>query len=91
MTKETEAPVAPGWEMRGKPPSLFRRFEFSAYSETRSFLDALETLSKDHAYYPDLGFAAKYVNVTIQARDGQALATADYEFAVLAAALAAKS
>ncbi len=86
MATETDT-AAPGWEMRGKPPTLFRRFEFAAYAETRAFLDALETLSKDQGYYPDLGFASKYVNVTIQARDGQALATADYDFAARVTAL----
>jgi len=60
---------------------LFRRFEFDSYTATRTFLDALEALSKEQGYYPDLSFATKHVNVTVQARDGKALAPIDYEFA----------
>lgn len=79
---------APGWEARERPPLLFRRFEFDGYAATRAFLDALETLSKEQGYYPDLGFATKHVNVTVQARDGQALAAVDYDFATRVTALA---
>ncbi len=87
MSSSTDAPCAPGWEARERPPLLFRRFEFENYAATRVFLDALETLSKEHGYFPDLSFAAKYVNVTVQARDGKALAPADYEFAARVAGL----
>lgn len=80
--------VPPGWEARQQPPQLFRRFEFPAYAQTRAFLAALEALSKEQGYYPDLGFAARHVNVTIVARDGQALGPVDYEFAARVAALA---
>ncbi|MBI3343980.1 MAG: 4a-hydroxytetrahydrobiopterin dehydratase [Gammaproteobacteria bacterium] len=82
----TQAPPPAG--KRATNPLLFRRFEFEGYSATRAFLDALEGLSKDLGYYPDLGFASKYVNVTVQARDGSALAPADYEFAARVTALA---
>jgi len=68
---------------------LFRRFEFGDYAATRGFLDALEQLSKDQGYYPDLSFASKHVNVTVQARDGKALNQVDYEFAARVSALAA--
>lgn len=88
MSSSADTNAAPGWEARDKPPLLFRRFEFEGYSATRAFLDALEGLSKELGYYPDLGFASKYVNVTIQARDGTALAPADYEFATRITALA---
>lgn len=81
MSSSADTNAAPGWEVRAKPPLLFRRFEFDGYPATRAFLDALETLSKDAGYYPDLGFATKHVNVTVQARDGTALSPADYEFA----------
>ena len=81
--------TAPGWEMREKPPLLFRRFEFDGYPATRAFLDTLEGLSKETGYYPDLGFASKPVNVTIQARDGNALTAADYAFAARVTALIA--
>lgn len=89
MSSSADTNAAPGWEARNKPPLLFRRFEFEAYSATRAFLDALEGLSKETGYYPDLGFASKHVNVTVQARDGSALAPADYEFATRVTALIA--
>lgn len=88
MPPTTTTPSAPGWEARERPPMLFRRFEFDAYSKTRAFLEALEALSKEQDYYPDLSFAAKYVNVTVQARDSKALAPVDYEFAARITALA---
>jgi len=87
MSTSTAAPSAPGWEARERPPLLFRRFEFEGYAATRAFLDSLEKLSKEHGYYPDLSFATKYVNVTVQARDGKTLAPADYEFAAHVTAL----
>ena len=31
------AEMAEGWELRGKPPTLFRRFSFERYAETRDF------------------------------------------------------
>lgn len=89
MSSSADTHAAPGWEVREKPPMLFRRFEFEAYPATRTFLDALEALSKETDYYPDLGFASKHVNVTVQARDGTALSPADYEFATRVTALVA--
>lgn len=89
MSSATDTNSAPGWEAREKPPQLFRRFEFDGYAATRAFLDALEKLSKETGYYPDLGFASKHVNVTIRARDDNALTPADYEFAVRVTALIA--
>jgi 4a-hydroxytetrahydrobiopterin dehydratase len=88
MPTTTDAASAPGWEARERPPLLFRRFEFEGYAATRAFLDALETLSKEQGYYPDLSFGPKYVNVTVQARDDKALAPVDYEFAARVNALA---
>lgn len=83
------AAVPTGWEARDQPPQLFRRFEFPAYAQTRAFLAALETLSKEQGYYPDLGFAARHVNVTIVARDGRALGAVDCDFARRVTALVA--
>jgi 4a-hydroxytetrahydrobiopterin dehydratase len=79
MDRQPELPE--GWEGRGKPPTLFRRFEFSRYSETRAFLDALAALAERSARHPqNLNFGTTYVNVTIEAA-GDDLVTEDYEFA----------
>jgi len=88
MSSSPIASPVPGWEVRDKPPMLFRRFEFDSYAATRAFLDALESLSKQQDYYPDLSFASKHVNVTVQARDGNALSATDYEFAASVSGLA---
>jgi pterin-4a-carbinolamine dehydratase len=80
--------VAEGWQKVAHPPSLFRRYEFAAYSQTREFLDRLALLSEETRLYPDLGFGRTHVNVTIHASGG-APGAAEIEFARRAATLAA--
>ena len=70
------------------PPSLFRRFEFDGYNDTRAFLDRLAALSEQTGLYPDLGFGKTHVNVTIHGSDGRALRANEIDFASRAAALA---
>lgn len=69
------------WVHTGRPPNLFRRFEFGSYRETREFLDRLAALSKETGYYPNISFGTKYANVTVQARDEKAIGSADLDFA----------
>ena len=76
------------WQSVGRPPSLFRRFQFSGYAETRAFLDRLGALSEATGYYPDISFGTNYANVTVHARDGKALGAEDRDFAQQASALA---
>jgi 4a-hydroxytetrahydrobiopterin dehydratase len=71
MTTEPRWPE--GWTEVERPPSLYRRFEFAAYSETRAFLDRLAGLSEETGLYPDLSFARTYVNVTVHGTDGAAV------------------
>lgn len=77
------------WQSVGRPPSFFRRFQFSGYAETRAFLDRLGALSEATGYYPDISFGTNYANVTVHARDGKALAAVDADFAQQVSALAA--
>ena len=70
-----------GWGHHERPPTLFRRFSFGAYSETRLFLDQLGTLSKETGCYPDISFGTTYANVTIHSRDGERLGAEDTAFA----------
>lgn len=71
-----------GWETRGKPPTLFRRFAFPAYSGARAFLDGLAELSEETGIHPqNINFGTNYVNVTLEAADGAILSDADCEFA----------
>jgi len=71
-----------GWEARGKPPTLFRRFSFESYGATRDFLDALAALSEETGVHPqNINFGTSYVNVTLEAADGATLSDSDCDFA----------
>jgi pterin-4a-carbinolamine dehydratase len=76
---DTELPA--GWQRVPRPPSLFKRFEFASYAETRAFLDALAALSERTGLYPDLGFGTRYVNVTVHGTEGNAPGEAQLAFA----------
>jgi pterin-4a-carbinolamine dehydratase len=86
MTTESRWPE--GWTEVARPPSLYRRFEFAAYSETRVFLDRLAGLSNETGLYPDLSFTRTYVNVTVSNAAGAAVGAEEREFAVRAEAFA---
>jgi pterin-4a-carbinolamine dehydratase len=77
-----------GWRVVERPPSLFRRFEFAGYDQTRLFLDRLAALSASASLYPDLGFGKTYVNVTIHGVDGALPGAQAIAFAGHAAELA---
>jgi pterin-4a-carbinolamine dehydratase len=80
-----------GWETRGKPPTLFRRFEFGRYGSTRTFLDALAALAESRGRHPqNINFGTTYVNVTIEAL-GSELSKEDSEFAGAIDALATEA
>ena len=82
MTMEFRWPE--GWTEVERPPSLYRRFEFADYSETRAFLDRLAALSKETGLYPDLSFTRTYVNVTVHGSGGAAVSAEEREFAARA-------
>lgn len=76
------AEMPSSWEMRGKPPTLFRRFAFGSYGETRAFLDALAALSEETGIHPqNINFGSTYANVTLEAAAGESLTEADAAFA----------
>ena len=79
MTMEPRWPE--GWTEVERPSSLYRRFEFAAYSETRAFLDRLAGLSKETGLYPDLSFSRTYVNVTVYGSGGAAVDAEARKFA----------
>jgi pterin-4a-carbinolamine dehydratase len=65
------ADLPEGWEARGKPLALFRRFEFERYGATRDFLDALAALSEETGIHPqNINFGTTYVNVTLEGAAG---------------------
>lgn len=80
MSDQTAVPE--GWTHHQQPPNIFRRYEFSAYGQTRTFLDRLADISKDTGLYPDISFGKTYVNVTIHANDGKAIGPDEIAFAV---------
>lgn len=81
MPKERPTGVPPEWQWRDRPPLLSRRFQFSGYSATRDFLDALTALSEESGYYPDTSFGVNYVNVTIHASNSEQLEQKDFALA----------
>lgn len=86
----TEMPE--GWELRGKPPALFRRFEFERYGETRAFLDALAALSEEVGMHPqNINFGTTYANVTLEPAEGEQLGSGEIGFAARINALRAPS
>jgi pterin-4a-carbinolamine dehydratase len=65
------AEVPADWEARGRPPSLFRRFEFERYSATRAFLDGLAALTEEAGVHPQsINFGTTYVNITLEGAEG---------------------
>ena len=71
-----------GWEKRGKPPSLFRRFEFNRYADTREFLDAVAALAEETGVHPqNINFGTTYVNITLEAEDRKELTETEYALA----------
>jgi pterin-4a-carbinolamine dehydratase len=71
-----------GWETRGKPPTLFRRFTFRNYKDTRTFLDALAELSEETGIHPqNINFGTTYVNITLEAEEGKELTETEHALA----------
>ena len=86
MTTEPRWPE--GWTEVERPPSLYRRFDFADYSETRAFLDRLAHLSKETGLYPDLSFTRTRVTVTVPGSGGAGVDAEAREFAARAEAIA---
>lgn len=78
------------WREHGKPPTLHKRFVFGSYGQTRRFLDALAELSEQVGLHPqNINFGTTYVNITLDAEDGQTLSDAERGFAAQIDTLAA--
>ena len=85
MTREPQWPE--GWTEVARPSSLYRRFEFAAYPEARTFLEGLAGLSEETGLYPDLSFGRTHVNVTVYGPDGAPIDAEARAFAARADAL----
>jgi pterin-4a-carbinolamine dehydratase len=71
-----------GWEISGKPPTLFRRFTFGSYTDTRTFLDALAELSEETGIHPQkINFGTTYASITLEAEDGKELTETEHALA----------
>jgi pterin-4a-carbinolamine dehydratase len=81
--------IPEGWKPVSSPPSLFRRFEFAAYAQTREFLDRLTLISDESRIYPDLGFGRTYVNVTLRGEGSAMPSHPEIEYAGRANTMAA--
>lgn len=76
------AELPASWEARGKPPTLFRRFEFQRYAATRDFLDALAALTEETGMHPqNINFGTTYVNITLEGAGGAEPGAAELGFA----------
>ncbi len=53
------------WKLNARPRTLFSRFDFESYAQTRLFLDLLAQESERTGRYPDLSFGPRHVNVTL--------------------------
>ena len=68
-----------GWEARGTQATLFRRFAFERYAQTRDFIDAVSALAQTRGVHPQsLNFGSTYANVTL---DPNAAGEVDAELA----------
>ena len=71
------------WKQRKRPARLEKQYQFEDYEELRDFLDRAADLSEREGYYPDMGFARDYVNVTIHApEDSETVTEQQRQFAV---------
>jgi pterin-4a-carbinolamine dehydratase len=81
--------IPEGWKLVTNPPSLFKRYEFGSYAQTREFLDRLTLISDESRIYPDLGFGRTYVNVTLRGEGSAMPAQAELDYAGRANTMAA--
>ncbi len=88
MSDTLPLPLPAGWTAVARPPSLFRRFDFGCYADTRAFLDRLAGVSEATGLYPDLGFGRTHVNVTIHGEGGAMPGERELDFASHAAEMA---
>jgi pterin-4a-carbinolamine dehydratase len=80
---DSDLVVPEGWDPgRGKAATLNKRFNFERYGQTRDFLDRVAELSDQDSYHPNISFGTTYVNITIDARNGECLGEADVAFAL---------
>lgn len=76
------AEMPAGWESRGTPPVLYRRYEFARYGEIRTFLDAVAALSAETGLHPqNINFGTTYVNITLEPGYGAILGDEEYTLA----------
>lgn len=62
------ADLPQGWEARGREATLFRRFTFERYAQTRDFVDAVSALTQARGLHPqNINFGPTYVNLTLDA------------------------
>ncbi len=76
--------IPEGWKPVASPPSLFKRYEFPAYAQTREFLDQLSLISEETGIYPDLGFGKTHVNVTLRGEGSAMPAQPEFDYAARA-------
>jgi 4a-hydroxytetrahydrobiopterin dehydratase len=58
------------WQTSGDVKTLFRRFAFERYAQTRNFVEALSALVQADGVHPQsINFGTTYVNITLDPTD----------------------
>ncbi|WP_018649348.1 MULTISPECIES: 4a-hydroxytetrahydrobiopterin dehydratase [unclassified Thioalkalivibrio] len=79
---DSDLVVPAGWEPgKGSSATISKQFTFDRYGITREFLDRVAELSEEDGYHPNISFGTTYVNITIDARDGDRIGEGDQRFA----------
>lgn len=77
-----EEQLPKGWTMApGKPHAVTCQYTFGSYRQARAFLDELADLAEQLEYHPSISFGTTYVNLTLDAIDGETLGETELEFA----------
>ncbi|WP_127471549.1 hypothetical protein [Thiomicrorhabdus aquaedulcis] len=74
MSCQSDFPYAEKWDFRNKPCQMTRKFQFSAYRETRDFLDYLNAQIEEIGAQPStINFATTFASITIDGEEGSFL------------------
>jgi pterin-4a-carbinolamine dehydratase len=74
MSCQSNFPYAEKWDFRNKPCQMTRKFQFSAYRETRDFLDYLNTQVEEIGTHPStINFSTTFASIIIDGDEGSFL------------------
>jgi len=80
----------PGWVLAADGKSISRRFRFTDFEATMSYVNSLAAVAHRHDHHPDLKVGYNYCEVLFTTHDAGGLTTLDAECARAAQALFAE-